>query len=202
MAKSRYPTARIEAETIASSTGAMYGDSVPVDDEVLACFASIGASLTRATSAIVEDYFDMLEIELGGGGVVKAERNRMLQNVIDRSRGSIEYKHQNISAVMARWVAKEDGDGAGYDILSFSGRGDVLIVLIPVSDELVIRPTDLLCLPHTWPISSATATAGSRQQSLPSFQNRSTEARKADLTTLPCPWRTAASTKGNRNASC
>lgn len=90
--------------------------------------------------AIVGDYFDMLEIELADGGVVKAERNRILQNIIDRSRGSIEYKHQNISAVMAhlglpfiqgykpavkvRWVAMEDGDGAGYDILSYSRRGE------------------------------------------------------------------------------
>ena len=136
---------------------------------------------TREIEAIVEDYFDMLETELAGGAVVKAERNRTLQNVIDRCRGSIEYKHQNVSTVMAalglpfiqgykpavhyqhalrdararalgeageaflyqaeqnrlsahgrddlagkvRWVAKEDGDGAGYDILSFSKRGDV-----------------------------------------------------------------------------
>ena len=56
---------------------------------------------TREIEAIVEDYFDMLETELAGGAVVKAERNRTLQNVIDRSRGSIEYKHQNVSAVMA-----------------------------------------------------------------------------------------------------
>lgn len=56
---------------------------------------------TREIEAIVEDYFDMLETELAGATVVKAQRNRTLQNVIDRSRGSIEYKHQNISAVMA-----------------------------------------------------------------------------------------------------
>ena len=51
--------------------------------------------------AIVADYFDMLESELAGGAVVKAEHNRALQNVIDRKRGAIEYKHQNISAVLA-----------------------------------------------------------------------------------------------------
>ena len=50
---------------------------------------------------IVAEYFDMLESELAGGAVVKAEHNRALQNVIDRSRGAIEYKHQNISAVLA-----------------------------------------------------------------------------------------------------
>ena len=51
--------------------------------------------------AIVADYFDMLESELAGGAVVKTEHNRALQAVIDRSRGAIEYKHQNISAVLA-----------------------------------------------------------------------------------------------------
>ena len=50
---------------------------------------------------IVEDYLEMLQIELAGGCVTKAERNRTLQLRIGRSRGSIEYKHQNISAVMA-----------------------------------------------------------------------------------------------------
>ena len=50
---------------------------------------------------IVEDYLEMLQIELAGGCVVKAERNRKLRLRIERSRGSIEYKHQNISAVMA-----------------------------------------------------------------------------------------------------
>ena len=50
--------------------------------------------------AIVADYFDMLEIEMAGGVVVKKAHNRALQNVIDRSPGSIEYKHRNISAVL------------------------------------------------------------------------------------------------------
>lgn len=53
--------------------------------------------------AIVADYINMLMIELAGGTVVKAERNRALQALTGRSRGSIEYKHQNISAVMAEF---------------------------------------------------------------------------------------------------
>ena len=43
----------------------------------------------------------MLQIELASGRVVKAERNRALRKLIGRSRSSIEYKHRNISAVMA-----------------------------------------------------------------------------------------------------
>ena len=49
---------------------------------------------------IVMEYLDMLLIELSGNKVNKAKRNRDLQVQIGRSKGSIEYKHQNISAVM------------------------------------------------------------------------------------------------------
>jgi hypothetical protein len=51
---------------------------------------------------IVADYFDMLGIELSGGHYVKAERNRELQRLTRRSHGSIEFKHQNISAVLVQ----------------------------------------------------------------------------------------------------
>jgi hypothetical protein len=51
--------------------------------------------------AIVADYFAMWEKELRGENVNKAEHNRALRNQIPaRSRGSIEKKHQNISAVL------------------------------------------------------------------------------------------------------
>jgi hypothetical protein len=49
---------------------------------------------------IVADYFDMLRMELSGQSYNKAERNRFLQEQTGRSKGSIEYKHQNISAVL------------------------------------------------------------------------------------------------------
>lgn len=49
---------------------------------------------------IVADYFAMLADELAGAAPNKAEHNRNLQAQIGRSRGSIEYKHQNISAIL------------------------------------------------------------------------------------------------------
>ncbi|MEC9435280.1 MAG: DUF3883 domain-containing protein [Pseudomonadota bacterium] len=49
---------------------------------------------------IVADYFAMLAEHQGGRRINKAERNRALQPRLDRSRGSIEFKHQNISAVL------------------------------------------------------------------------------------------------------
>jgi len=50
--------------------------------------------------AIVADYFAMLIEDVAGGAYSKAEHNRLLQSVISRPRGSIDYKHQNISAVL------------------------------------------------------------------------------------------------------
>lgn len=50
--------------------------------------------------AIVADYFAMLEAELASAPYSKADHNRALAARIGRSRGSIEFKHQNISAVL------------------------------------------------------------------------------------------------------
>ena len=50
--------------------------------------------------AIVADHFAMLEDDLAGRPFNKAAHNRALQARIGRSRGSIEFKHQNLSAVL------------------------------------------------------------------------------------------------------
>ena len=49
---------------------------------------------------IVADYFAMLADDVAGRPYNKAEHNRDLQARIDRNRSSIEFKHQNISAVL------------------------------------------------------------------------------------------------------
>src|SRR4051794_14158243 len=51
---------------------------------------------------IVADYYSMLADESVGVHYNKAEHRRMLQRQINRSDGSIEFKHQNISAVLQR----------------------------------------------------------------------------------------------------
>lgn len=52
---------------------------------------------------IVVDYFNMLSSELNGETYSKAEHRRALLPLLSgRSEGSIEFKHQNISAVLAR----------------------------------------------------------------------------------------------------
>ena len=51
---------------------------------------------------VVADYFTMLASELTGQPYVKSHHNEALQREIGRSRGSIEFKYQNISAVLLR----------------------------------------------------------------------------------------------------
>lgn len=50
--------------------------------------------------AIVEDYFNMLRQEQAGRRYNKTEHRHALMETIDRSKGSIEHKHMNISAVL------------------------------------------------------------------------------------------------------
>lgn len=49
---------------------------------------------------VIADYFDMLRLELMAEPYVKSHRNSALQELTKRSKGSIEFKHQNISAVL------------------------------------------------------------------------------------------------------
>jgi hypothetical protein len=51
---------------------------------------------------IVADYFSMLMADLTGNPYVKSHHNDALQKMTGRSRGSIERKHMNISAVLNR----------------------------------------------------------------------------------------------------
>jgi hypothetical protein len=50
--------------------------------------------------AIVADYFDMLDADLGGRPYLKSRHNAELMRRIGRSHASVEFKHQNISAVL------------------------------------------------------------------------------------------------------
>lgn len=59
--------------------------------------------------AIVADYFGMLAEDLAGVAYNKAAHNRALRAAIVRSEGAVEFKHQNVSAVMLGlgqpWIA-------------------------------------------------------------------------------------------------
>lgn len=49
---------------------------------------------------VVEHYFEMLVADISGKPYKKIEHNRNLQSLIDRTIKAIEYKHQNISAIL------------------------------------------------------------------------------------------------------
>jgi hypothetical protein len=59
--------------------------------------------------AIVADYFVMLEADIAGRPYVKSEHRRLLMARIGRTKGSVEFKHQNISAALdiigLPWIA-------------------------------------------------------------------------------------------------
>lgn len=98
--------------------------------------------------AIVSDYFAMLAADIVGRPYRKAEHNRRLQVSIGRPRGSIEYKHQNISAVLkglgedwiqgykpafnfqaslvdavVRWLAEDAAQHASHSPCALTGSG-------------------------------------------------------------------------------
>jgi hypothetical protein len=55
----------------------------------------------RENETIVQAYFDMLQRELRHEHINKAQRSRALRTELPgRSRGSVEFKHCNISAVL------------------------------------------------------------------------------------------------------
>lgn len=71
---------------------------------------------------IVADYFSMLEKEILGKPLNKTEhRNALLPQLAERSKGSVEFKHANISAVLA-------GQGLPY-IEGYKPRGNYQALL-------------------------------------------------------------------------
>ena len=85
--------------------------------------------------AIVRDYLDMLAHELRGKPFNKAAHNRALRTRLKgRSRGSVEFKHQNISSVLVElgypYINGYKPLSNVQDIL----RGEVLRQLEPLSD--------------------------------------------------------------------
>ena len=90
---------------------------------------------------IVADYFDMLKLELAGESFVKSHRNAALRELIGRSSGSIEYKHQNISAVLQRlgepWIIgykpAENYQGALLDGIEryLEAQGEIVATVAP-----------------------------------------------------------------------
>jgi hypothetical protein len=86
--------------------------------------------------AAVTDYFDMLAKELRGEPFNKAEHNRALQQQLNkRNRGSIEWKHQNISAILIE---------SGYPYIDgYKPRGNYQDLLRSVVEDRLPHAKDL-----------------------------------------------------------
>jgi hypothetical protein len=99
--------------------------------------------------AIIADYFSMLGAELNGRPYVKSRHSAALMERIGRTHRSVEFKHQNISAVLDElglpWIAgykpKRNYQGAIFDAIDryLTLHGDILTLVpgksVPPEDE-------------------------------------------------------------------
>ena len=87
--------------------------------------------LREEVEAAVADYRRMLIQELSGQNYSKAEHNRQLQQLTGRSKGSIERKHQNITAILQAM-------GCPYCIDGYKPLGNYQALLHDVVVEVLI----------------------------------------------------------------
>jgi hypothetical protein len=102
----------------------------------------------QENAAIIADYFDMLALELAGRAFNKAERNRDLQQQTGRGRSSIEYKHQNISAILKglgeTWI---DGYKPAFNYQR--SLEDAVVHWLDTHSEWLARPPSGVGIPTT-----------------------------------------------------
>ena len=98
--------------------------------------------------AIVEDYFDMLEHEQHGRPFNKSQHRRELVEILWRTESSIEWKHMNISAVMASlglphikgYTPQTHFQNALFEAVEeYLRRKDGLLRLLTCEDEMVLN---------------------------------------------------------------
>jgi hypothetical protein len=99
--------------------------------------------------AIVEDYFAMLRAELSGQPYVKSNHSQALMAQIGRTHGSVEYKHQNISAVLDTmglpWIP-------GYKpAKNYQKKIIAAIERYLVRTPAALQPSRVLPLPNSFP---------------------------------------------------
>src|SRR6266576_4839789 len=91
--------------------------------------------------AIVADYFDMLTADLAGQPYVKLRHSEALMAQIGRTHRSVEFKHQNISAVLDElgmpWIPgykpKRNYQNAIFDAIdSYLTRHPAILDPVPI----------------------------------------------------------------------
>ncbi len=84
-----------------------------------------GAWTDQENDLIVADYFAMLADDVSGRAYNKAEHRRGLLPLLnDRSEGSVEFKHQNISAVLRGWVWSAPTEWSSLNVSAWSASMD------------------------------------------------------------------------------
>jgi hypothetical protein len=106
---------------------------------------------------IVADYFAMLADEMASRAYAKAANNAALRERIPRSRGSVEFKYQNVSAVLEKlgmpWIPgykpARHYQGAIAEAISRYLARDPLALDMPASSPLVPVPESVFVPPPT-----------------------------------------------------
>jgi hypothetical protein len=102
--------------------------------------------------AIVADYFAMLAADLAGRPYVKSRHSRALMAEIGRTHRSVEFKHQNISAVLEElglpWIPgytpKRNYQNAIFDAIDrYLTMHPDMLDLVPVSPAATPPPADV-----------------------------------------------------------
>jgi hypothetical protein len=100
--------------------------------------------------AIVADYFDMLEADLSGRPYVKLRHSQALMAKIGRTHRSIEFKHQNISAVLDElgmswipgYIPKRNYQNAVFDAIErYLTQHPEILDRVPVPQTEALPPS-------------------------------------------------------------
>ena len=105
---------------------------------------------------IVADYFSMLVAELSGQAYVKSRHSAVLMAKIGRSHRSVEFKHQNISAVLdelgMRWIPgyrpKLNFQNAIFDAIDrYLTAHPGILEPVPISEPMMPSPAEVFVAP-------------------------------------------------------
>jgi hypothetical protein len=106
--------------------------------------------------AIIADYFAMLDADLGGRVYVKSRHSAALMARIGRSHRSVEFKHQNISAVLEElglpwipgYIPKNNYQNAIFDAIDrFLTQNPAILELAPTSPSATTIPEEIFVEP-------------------------------------------------------
>ncbi len=113
--------------------------------------------------AIVADYFAMLSEDLSGRPYVKSRHSALLMERIGRTHRSVEFKHQNISAVLDElgmpWIPgykpKRNYQNAIFDAIDrYLSQHPAILELVPASIPARSQPNEIFVLPPALSLSS------------------------------------------------